>query len=313
MKKNNMDLIVGGSILISVVILIGGVLWLKDVSISAKMVSHTVLFPNVGTLQIGDPVKVNGVSKGAVSNIYLRTNGVAVVLDIEKSVKLTDSCKFSVQNIGIMGERGIGILYSDKGRPIKANTKSDTSFVPGVFDPGIAEAMSMLGVVLAEVETLVENVSSIVQNTVGDTAFVTVFKTLVNRLDTISNVAQVLLSENKPVIDRSLKNLQTISSDLKEIVSRNSDHIDAIMNNGDSLSAAALGIASQVDSLTVSLNQIIGQIKEGEGSLGMIVNDSEFYHDLKKTISNLDTLINEVQGDALKLRIILGFGRKKKK
>jgi phospholipid/cholesterol/gamma-HCH transport system substrate-binding protein len=168
-------------------------------------------------------------------------------------------------------------------------------------------------VVLAEVETLVENVSSIVQNTVGDTAFVTVFKTLVNRLDTISNVAQVLLSENKPVIDRSLKNLQTISSDLKEIVSRNSDHIDAIMNNGDSLSAAALGIASQVDSLTVSLNQIIGQIKEGEGSLGMIVNDSEFYHDLKKTISNLDTLINEVQGDALKLRIKLGFGRKKKK
>ncbi len=312
MKKTNMDLVVGGSILISIVILIGGVLWLKDVSISAKMISHTVLFPNVGTLQIGDPVKVNGVSKGSVSNIYLRTNGVAVVIEVDKSVKLTDSCKISVQNIGIMGERGIGILYSDKGKVVKANTKSDTSFVPGVFDPGIAEAMSTLGVVLAEVETLVENVSSIVQATIGDTAFLSIFKTLVNRLDTISDVAQTLLSENKPVIDRSLKNLQTISNDLKEIVSRNSSHLDAIMSNGDSLSVAALGIASQVDSLTVSLNQIISQVKAGEGSLGMVIKDSEFYHDLKRTISNLDTLINEVQGDALKLRIKLGFGKKKK-
>jgi phospholipid/cholesterol/gamma-HCH transport system substrate-binding protein len=307
-----MDLVVGGSILISIVILIGGVLWLKDVSISAKMISYTVLFPNVGTLQIGDPVKVNGVSKGSVSNIYLRTNGVAVVVEVDKSVKLTDSCKISVQNIGIMGERGIGILYSDKGKIVKANTKSDTSFVPGVFDPGIAEAMSTLGVVLAEVETLVENVSSIVQATIGDTAFLSIFKTLVNRLDTISDVAQTLLSENKPVIDRSLKNLQTISNDLKEIVSRNSSHLDAIMSNGDSLSVAALGIASQVDSLTVSLNQIISQVKAGEGSLGMVIKDSEFYHDLKRTISNLDTLINEVQGDALKLRIKLGFGKKKK-
>ncbi len=312
MKKTNVDLIVGGSILISMVILIGGVLWLKDVSVAAKMVSHTVLFPNVGTLQIGDPVKVNGVSKGSVSNIYLRTDGVAVVIEIDKSVKLTDSCKFNVQNIGIMGERGIGILYSDKGKPIKPNTKSDTSFVPGVFDPGIAEAMSSLGVVLADVESLVENVSSIVQNTVGDSSFVWVFKTLVNRLDTISNVAQALLSENKPIVDRSLKNLQTISNDLKEVINSNRKHIDAIMSNGDSLSAAALVIASQVDSLTVSLNQIIDQVKDGQGSLGMVVKDSEFYHDLKRTIANLDTLINEVQGDALKLRIKLGFGKKKK-
>jgi phospholipid/cholesterol/gamma-HCH transport system substrate-binding protein len=158
----------------------------------------------------------------------------------------------------------------------------------------------------------VENVSSIVQNTVGDSSFVWVFKTLVNRLDTISNVAQALLSENKPIVDRSLKNLQTISNDLKEVINSNRKHIDAIMSNGDSLSAAALVIASQVDSLTVSLNQIIDQVKDGQGSLGMVVKDSEFYHDLKRTIANLDTLINEVQGDALKLRIKLGFGKKKK-
>lgn len=64
MKKTNMDLVVGGSIIIAIVILVAGVLWLKEVSITSKMVSYTVLFTNVGALQVGDPVMVNGVNKG---------------------------------------------------------------------------------------------------------------------------------------------------------------------------------------------------------------------------------------------------------
>lgn len=312
MKKTNVDLVVGGSILISLVILIGGVLWLKDASISSKMVSYSILFPNVGTLQIGDPVKINGVTKGSVSDIYLRNDNVAVVIDVEKSVILRDSCKFNVQNIGLMGERGIGIQYSDKGVRLAANKKSDSTFVSGNFDPGIAEAMAMMGTVLTEVETLVGNVSSIIETTVGDTAFVSVFKTLLNRLDTITDVAQTLVLENKPVIDKSLKNVQSVSNDLKEIVNKNSNHIYAIMNNGDSLTESALSIAAQVESLTVSVNQIVNQVQNGNGSLGMIVHDAQFYKDLKKTVADLDTLINEVQGDALKLRIKLGFGKKKK-
>lgn len=312
MKKNNMDLIVGGSILISLVILIGGVLWLKDASISSKMVSYSILYPNVGTLQIGDPVKINGVTKGTVSDIYLRQDSVAVVIKLDKSVKLNDSCKFSVQNIGLMGERGIGIEYSNKGKTLQPNNKSDTIFIPGYFDPGIAEAMAMLGTVLIDVEHLVANVGTIVQTTIGDSAFISLFNTLVQRLDTITDVAQSIIKDNKPVIDNSFKNLQSISTDLKGILDKNSNHLDAIMNNGDSLSAYAVTIAAQFQTLAQSAKNILDQVENGNGSLGMLVNDKQFYLDLKKTIGDLDTLINHVQGDALKLRIKLGFGKKKK-
>ncbi|NLG17548.1 MAG: MCE family protein [Fibrobacter sp.] len=312
MKKSNMDLIVGGSILISLVILIAGVLWLKEVSLASKVVSYSVLFPNVGNLQVGDPVLVNGVNKGSVASIYLRGTEVAVIMDIDQGVSLTDSCVFSVQNIGLMGERGIGISLSPRGLKIPVNTKNDSTFVRGKFDTGIAEAMGLLGTVLGEVQVLAANVSSLVESTVGDSAFLSLFEVLVGRLDTITDVAQALLVNNRPLIDNSLRNLSTASTDLKTLLDKNSGRIDAIVANGEQLTSYGLSLIAKVDTLAVSVQNITADIENGRGTLGQIMKDEKFYSELKSTVANLDTLVKEVQGDALKLRVRLGFGKKRK-
>lgn len=312
MKKTNMDLIVGGSILLSIVILIFGVLWLKGASVSRKMVSYTAVFPNVGTLQVGDPVMINGVTKGDVSDIRLRGDRVSVVLKIEKDVFLTDSCRVIVQNIGLMGERGIGIQYSTKGKRYFPDSKKDTTLIPGYFDTGIAEAMGLLGNVLVQVQDLTSNVSTILASTVGDTSFMNLFQTLVKRLDTITNVTQKLVVDNKPLINQSVQNVTTVTSDLKSLLQRNSKHIDTIIANGDALTSYTLTIASKVDSLTTTVKSMVDKVNRGEGSLGLALKDEQFFKDVKTTVADLDTLVNEVQGDALKLRVKFGFGKKKK-
>jgi len=86
-----MELVVGGTILIALFILIAGVLWLKSTAITSTMVNYTILFPNVGTLQLGDPVVVNGVKKGKVHSIGLCGSKVAVLIKLEKDIVLTDS------------------------------------------------------------------------------------------------------------------------------------------------------------------------------------------------------------------------------
>lgn len=312
MKKNNMDLIVGGSILLSIVILFAGVLWLKGTSVSQKQVFHAALFSNVGTLQVGDPVMVNGVTKGDVASILLRGNGVAVILRLDKMISLTDSSTVTIQNIGLMGERGVGISISPKGAIVTPITKTDTTFLSGNFDTGIAEAMGMLGTVLGEVQNLVINVSSILENTVGDTSFFSTFSSIVHRLDTITSGVQTLIKVSEPKLNSSLNNINTITKDLKGLLDKNSDHFSSIVANGDSLTSYALDIASRVDSLAVSVQGIVDGIGNGEGTLGLLVKDDKFFYDIKKTVNNLDTLVTQVQDDALKLRVKLGFGRKRK-
>lgn len=313
MKKTNVDLIVGGSIITALFILIAGVLWLKEVSLSRKQVSYTVLFPEVGTLQVGDPISANGVQCGNVKSISLRGSQVAVVIEIDKKLVLTDSSKVTVQNIGLMGERGIGIAPSAKGIQLKPSSNNDTTFIAGYFDTGIAEVMGMLGSILGEVQILTKNVNSVIDKTVGDSTFLTIFDRLVVRLDSISNLTEGILDKNKPLIDNTFKNINIVSSDLKTLLDKNSGHIDTIMKNGAELSSYAVTVVNRVDTLALSVQQMVKQIDSGKGSIGMLMKDEQFYKDLKKTVADIDTLINEVQYDALKLRIKLGFGKKKKK
>jgi phospholipid/cholesterol/gamma-HCH transport system substrate-binding protein len=311
LKKTNMDLIVGGSIIVALFILIAGVLWLKEVSVTRKLVSYTALFPNVGTLQVGDPVMANGVPTGSVADIRLRGNTVAVEISVDKSLHLTDSCRIIVQNIGLMGERGIGIQMSPGGKPWKSSSKSDTTFIPGYFDTGIAEAMGMLGDVLTEVKTLVKNVNTVVTSTVGDSSFNVVFHKLVIRLDSISEVAGNLLKKNEPLINSSVRDIATVTADLKSLLNRNGPYIDTIVQNGASLTSYGITVANRIDTLVETVQNVVDQVDSGKGSIGLLMKDEQFYYDLKSTIGNLDTLINEVKDDALKLRVKLGFGKKK--
>ncbi len=312
LKKTNTDLVVGASILIALFILVAGVLWLKEASLSRKMVTYTVLFPNTGTLQKGDPVQANGVKKGTVADIRLRGDQVAVVLNLEKGVYLTDSSRINVVNIGLLGERGIGIKLNSHGKKVDFNTKKDTTFMMGKFDTGISEAMAKLGEVLVEVETLVVNVSGIVESTIGDTAFITLFESVVGRLDTITVVAQNLVRKNEPLLDRSMKNLSAVSADLKKLMDDNSGSINNMVANGEQLTSRSLAVIAQVESLAVAVQTVVHRVESGEGTLGKLYKDDQFYTDLKQTIAGVDSLVTEVQEDALKLRLKF-FAKKKKK
>jgi phospholipid/cholesterol/gamma-HCH transport system substrate-binding protein len=312
-KKANMEFMVGGFILIALFIVIAGVLWLKSSTLTRSLVEYTVIFPNIGTLSEGDPVMVNGVRKGAVGKVSLVGAKVYVVMKIDKSVPLTDSSKVTVQNIGLMGERMLGVQLSDRGKVLRPSKKGSITIINGNFDSGIAEAMGMIGTVMNDVRSLIADVASIVDSTVGDTSFFRTFRHIVDRLDTVTVVAQSLVANNRPKIDRSVSNITTVTSDLKQLLDSNKAQLNTIVSNGTELSSRAVTIVTKVDSITMSLQTMVSKIQQGQGSIGLLMNDEQFYRDLKKSIADLDSLVNEVQTDGLKLRLKLGFKKENKK
>jgi phospholipid/cholesterol/gamma-HCH transport system substrate-binding protein len=312
-KKTNIDLIVGASILGSLIILITSVLWLKEVSVSRKLVSYAVLFPNVGTLQTGDPVMVNGISKGSVKQLEIKDNKVMVIFDLDRKIHLTDSSTITVQNIGLMGERGVGITLQSGGKIVPPVGKKDTTFLQGNFDTGIAEAMGMVGVVLSEVRVLAGNVSKIIDKTVGDSSFSVTFNVLLARLDTITSIGQSIIVENQPRLDSIVKEVKVLTGELNELLKANRTKIDQIVTNGDTLACNAVTISRSADSLIRTIQVMVDEIQNGNGSVSMLLKDKQFYADLKKSVADLDTLLNDVQDNALKLRVKFGFGKQKKK
>lgn len=313
MKQTNMDLLVGGSILVALFILVFSIIWLKELSLTREMVQYTVLFPNVGTLQQGDPVMVNGVRKGYCSSIELRGALVSVVIKIDRNVPLTDSSRVIVQNIGLMGERMIGIALSESGKLYLPNKgPAVTQYINGYFDSGLAEAMGMMGTVLAEVEKLVLDAQSLVDSTVGDSAFLTVFHNVVKRVDDISLDAKTLVDVNKDRINKSVSNLEAVSSGVRSLLDDNKQNINTIASNGAMLSNQAVALATQAESVAVALQGIVKSVDRGDGTVGMLLKDSGMYSDLKRTVNTLDSLVNNIKSDGLPVTFKI-FGKKKKK
>ncbi len=305
-----MDLTVGASILIALCILIGGVLWLKEALVTEKQVLYTFLFSNVGALQVGDPVMVNGVTKGRVEDLSLRNERVAAVVHLDNDVSLTDSCRVVVQNVGLMGERGIGIKLGG-GKAVRPTRKNDTTFITGYFDTGIAEAMGMMGEVLSKMESLLADISSLLNNTVGDTSFVRLFHTLSKRMDTLTGQTERLIAKNGPLVDSCITNLAASSAQLRELMNKNGGQLTTIMTNGAALSTSALDVIAKADSLATSIQGIVHEIEAGKGPLGMMLKDEQFSQDLKRAVTGIDTLATQVRDNGLKLRVKLGFGKSK--
>lgn len=310
MKKRNLEALVGASIFLALFILIAGIMWLKEVRVASKEVEYSVLFKEVGNLQVGDPVTVGGVKKGRVKNMDIQPPQVVVTIKLDKKIPLTDSCKIIIQNIGLMGERKVGIKLSPNGKPVKANTKDEITYITGYFDSGIAEAMGLLGRVLLDAQTLLIRVTYIINETVGDSNFIVLFHDIVNRIDTLALLVEDVVVESKPKLNTTLNNLKTVTSDIKNIVKRHEPQIATIVDNGEKLTQKAIVIADEIDSISGSVKSMLSDIEDGKGTIGMLAKDEAFKEELVETMNELDSLINKIDNDGLKLRIKL-FGNKK--
>ncbi len=149
-------------IVISMAIILMGALWIKSISVVSDETQYTLLFSNIGGLQQGDIVSVNGVVQGTVDRIYLQESQVAVQIGINKDVQFTDSSTVAVANVGLFGERKVEISLSSKGDLYAPDTDSVVNFIRGEYQTGLSEAIGMAGNLLQQADTVLTSIDRIV-------------------------------------------------------------------------------------------------------------------------------------------------------
>ncbi len=313
LKKKQSDFIVGIVIFIALIILVAGVLWLKEMSFTRQMVTYTALFPNIGGLQKGDPVSANGVKKGVVSQIYLRKSEVAVEFKIDAEVLFTDSSRVTVKNVGLMGERKIEISLSPQGSKHLPDTEEKQIFIKGFFDSGIAEAIGMLGDLMHDASGLLDTVEYIIGETIGDDEFITFFDNAVDRLDTITIMVDSLLAHNDQKINRIVQDVKVTTGNLRGIVQENRKPLSNIVTNAEDLTIDAKELVTELDTIINSVEHVISKIDTGNGTVGQLINNDQLIGELKQTLTNLDILLANAEEQGIKLRVKLGFGKNKKR
>ncbi len=301
MKKNTgLYLAVGLVVLLAIIILIFGLFFLNDKDPREVFDSYYMRFPQVSTLTLDDPVKINGVKLGKVEDIHLAGNRVLVAVRIRNDVKIPVGSEIRVQNIGIMGERQIGVILHDS-----ASHYAPGDTIDGQFDAGIAEALGLAGEIIDSTKILITSVHRVMDSTIANPEFRTKFKTMMDKAENIEDKLSKMLNETDPQIRKSLENLNDATVKVNALLDTTSAPIGELLSGAGDLMKDASGVIGKLDSVTDRLTAITKKLQTRDNTAGILLNDRTLHDDLIQTLHSADSLFKIILQDGLDVNLDL--------
>ena len=300
MNSRSQNIAVGAFVLAALAVLVFGVYFLKETVPGRAVDPYVARFDQVSTLQEGDPVKVNGVKLGRVTAIALEGNRVKVDFEIERGVHLPRNSEVRIQNIGLMGERQLGIRMGAS----KEVTPPGGNF-EGQLDAGIAEAMGAAGEAIAEAQLLAKTLRSVVDSTVGRPEFASRVNALLGSAEDLTGRLDKLAQDVDPQIREGVKTFNGLSRDMNGFVNRQKPQVEQILKDGGDVMARSRVIAERGERAAQNLEEILAKLNNGKGTAGALLNDTLLHRDLAKALRSADSLFRSMQKKGLDVNVDL--------
>ena len=299
MKKNSaLYFSVGLVVLLAVVILVFGMFFLNEKDPRETFNTFYLRFSQVSTLVLDDPVKVNGVKMGKVEDISLAGHRVVVRIRLRTDVKIPKDSEIRVQNIGIMGERQIGMILGDAE---SYWAPGDT--VNGQFDAGIAEALGLAGEVCDSTKVLLESVKEALNGTIANPDFQERFRTILAKAESLEDRLMTMVNTTDPQIKKSLNGLNDVMGKVETLVDGVKPPMDNLFANADKVVGNADHLVSELEGVTKHLDELIAKVQSKDNTMGILLSDRALHDDLVKTIHSADSLFRVILHDGLDINV----------
>jgi phospholipid/cholesterol/gamma-HCH transport system substrate-binding protein len=309
---------VGVVVILGVVLIVFGTIWLQGWQLGREEREVTAWFREVGQIQRGNPVKLRGVHIGRIDAIELdpRAAGVAVRMRISSDVALPEDPVVLLSPESLFGDWQAEI-YSRARFPFY-----DYAVAP---DPSVMAGYSLpdMSRLTAVADRIAENLAGITDRL--DIAFTD--ETAINIREAIDNIQQVtaqltgMLETQARTIDELGGGLETVTATVQEVaesarrafaqveaaveggelasivgnVHRMTLHLDTLSQAMTRITQDVSGAVTSADSAFHSLNEVLGAVERGEGTLGQLLQDTILYHDLRMTSTLVHDLILDFQ------------------
>ena len=283
-----------------VVVLFFGMNFLKGLNIFSSEDNYYVQFSDITGLSSSSPVYADGFKVGVVKDIiydYSHTEGSKVLIGVDKQLRIPQGSSAEIVS-DMLGNVKVNLLLANNPREKVA----PGGLIKGMINDG---AMGKLQDMVPAVEKMLP------------------------KLDSIMTSLNAILAD--PAIRQSLHNVQTITDNLTTStaqlntlmagLNKNVPGMMAkannVLDNTETLTAnlAAVDVAStmrQVDQTIANVQQLTAKLNSKEGSLGLLMNDTQLYDNLNSTMRNADSLVIDLRQNPKRYVHFSVFGRKDK-
>ncbi|MFD2588209.1 MlaD family protein [Croceitalea marina] len=294
-------------VILGILCVIFGYSYLKASSIFDDSKTLYAVYNNIGGLQPGTEVVINGFSVGNVNSIRFKddTGKLLVTFSVSSDFEFSKNSRAELYDTGIIGGKGIQIIpVFDNSPMVKSGDTLKANIKPGLT----ALVQEKLTPLQLKVEGAVSNADSLLMNfndVLDDPTkrelrqSIAGLNALVRSFQVSANAMNELLADNKTQLDSSIKNINTTSANFAKL----------------SESLAEVDLAKTIKNLEATitnLNSLLGKIQNGEGSLGKLTNNDELYNNLSNASRELDLLLQDFRLNPKRYVNVSVFGKKQK-
>lgn len=226
------------------------------------------------------PIKVAGINAGRIKSIELENAEAVITFEIQDKIKVTPAAKLKIKSVGLLGDKFIDMdLGTQQGERMPEGSM--------IITEG-GEGLDSLAKDASQVLKEVKEIAVMVKESLRDDEGRNLVKEIVSNINDMSASLKRITTGNEEQINKIIQDIEAVSSQLAHETDRYQK--DSLM--GD---LAKLGpILDKVDSAVSDLKTIVGDVKDGKGTVGKLLRDDAVVDQVSQTLSSVNRLVNRI-------------------
>ena len=280
-RSKKLELWIGLLAIVATVVTFWGYYWLTGQPLGERGYHVYAELPNASGLSRGSQVQMSGVEVGVVRDVELIGPGRVVVrVWIQRSLQIPSDSEILVQSVGVFGDK---IVLLEPGSAAEPAADGDTLGV--AVSSGLMDLAGELG---TKAETLLGQLDKLM----ADSTIDQVHGTVAALPGTVRGVER-LVRENSGEFAALSRSLRETAESLNSRLT--SDELDQALADIEATAARLAEVSEDFKDVADRLASIAEKIDTGEGTLGLMVNDSALYYDLRDATRSLTSLTQDIR------------------
>lgn len=316
--KFSREIKLGFIIALTLFLFIWGINYLKGKDIFSSQMTVFAIYDQVNGLIESNPVSVNGVKIGQVDRITFHPDGsgkILVTLILGRQIEIPNNSIARLVGADLMGTREIEIVFGTASIPL-ANGDTLRSEVTASLTEEVSRQMLPFKIQAENLLAQVDSVLAVIQYIFNAETRDNIAQSIESINKTVRNIEQTSATVDTTFARQATRlavivaNAESISTNLRQ----NNEAITNIIHNFSELSDtfAALEIAKTMEDVNKSMEAFslaMDKINRGEGSIGLLVNDDELYHNLENSSKQLELLLEDIRKNPRRYINVSVFGK----
>ena len=286
--------------IVGILIMYFGINFLKGMNLFSTNNAYYMTFDDIQGLGASTPIYADGYKVGIVDGLeydYKENGPIKVKVDIIKDLRIPQGSKAEIVK-DLMGNLQVNLLLANNPR----ERVEPGGIIPGAVNGGMMDKAANLVPVVEKMLPKLDSILTSVNALLADPALAA----SLHNVETITSNLTV-----------STRELNTLMAGLNKQVPGMIGKANGVLDNTNRLTAnlASLdvqGTLNKVNQTLESAHQFTEKLNSNQGSLGLLMNDTELYDNLTSTMSHADSLVIDLKAHPKRYVHFSVFGRKDK-